>query len=60
MLWFLVGCVVFLLLVWPVYRWAAARAPKGAFRGRGSYGGAGIAEKFREDDPQSQRFDEAK
>ena len=55
MIWLLLGFVAFLTLVWLVYRWAAARAPKGAFRGRGSYGGAGVVEKFREDDPQSEQ-----
>ncbi len=60
MLWFLIGVIVFLALLTLVYRWAAGRAPKGAFRGRGSYGGAGVVEKFREDDPQSEQPDEAK
>jgi len=40
-----------------VLLWAARRSSKGAFRGRGSYGGAGIVEKLREDDPQSERTD---
>ena len=55
MLWFFVAAVVFLLLLYLVYRWAAGKAPRGAFRGRGRYGGAGVVEKFREDDP---RFEE--
>ena len=53
MLWFFLGFAVFLALVWLSYRWAAARAPQGAFRGQGRFGGAGIVEKFREDDPRS-------
>ena len=57
MLWFLFGVIVFLVMLVAVYRWAAARAPRGAFRGRGSYGGAGMVEKFREDDPQGERPD---
>jgi hypothetical protein len=58
MLWFLIGVLVFLAVLVLVYRWAAGKAPKGAFRGRGSYGGAGVVEKFREDDPQSEPADE--
>ncbi|MBA3788419.1 MAG: hypothetical protein H0X21_06955 [Actinobacteria bacterium] len=57
MLLFLIAVMVFLILLMSVYRWAARRSSKGAFRGRGSYGGAGIVEKFREDDPQSKRTD---
>ena len=57
--WVLLGAAAFLAVVWLVYHWAAARtAPKGAFRGRGSCGGAGVVEKFREDDPQSERADD--
>ena len=48
MLWFFVGVAAFLGLIWLLYRWASARAPKGAFRGRGRYGGAGVVEKFSE------------
>lgn len=58
MLWFLIGVIVFLAVLGFVYRWAAARAPKGAFRGQGRFGGAGVVEKFREDDPQSKPTDE--
>ena len=57
MLWFLLGVIVTVALLALVYRWAAGKAPKGAFRGRGSYGGAGVVEKFREDDPQSESAD---
>jgi len=51
-IWFLVGVIVFLAALLFVYRWAAGETPrKGAFRGRGSYSGAGVVEAFREDDP---------
>ncbi len=36
------------------------QSSEGAFRGRGSYGGAGVVEKYREDNPQSEQADEAK
>jgi len=60
MLWFLIGVIVFLAVLILVYRWASGKATKGAFRGRGSYGGAGVVEKFREDDPQGEQADEPK
>ncbi len=60
MLWFFLGIAAFVAIVWLVYRWAAARAPKGAYRGQGRSGGAGVVEKFREDDPQSAPPDTAK
>jgi len=60
MLRFVIGVIVFLAVLVFVYRWASGKAPKGAFRGRGSYCGAGVVEKFREDDPQSEPADEPK
>lgn len=54
MVWFLIGVMVFLLLLFVAYRWAAGEAPKGAFRGRGSFSGAGLDDQFRDDDPQSE------
>jgi hypothetical protein len=61
MIWFLVGVIVFLAALLLVYRWAAGKTPrKGAFRGRGSYSGAGVAEAFREDGPHSGSSDEPK
>ena len=50
MLWLLVGAIVVCALLSLVYRWAARRAPKGAYRGQGRFGGAGVVEKFSEKD----------
>jgi hypothetical protein len=58
MIWLLLGLAIFLVIVWLVDRWAASRAPKGAYRGQGRFGRAGIVEKFREDGPQSKRTDD--
>jgi hypothetical protein len=60
MIWVLLALVAFLALVFLVYRWAAAKAPKGAFRGRGSFSGAGVDDQFRDDDPQSEQLDDSR